>query len=161
MAHRHAALTFNSEDETARFAAKLGAILRPGDTVLLDGDIGAGKTFLARSLIQSLQDNPEDVPSPTFTLIQTYETSAGEVWHSDLYRIGTTDELEELGLFDAFETAICLVEWPDRLGDQTPTDALKIQMTADPQTVDQRHITIEGPKTKWGDRISNLLAVAL
>ena len=63
-------------------------MLKPGDTVLLEGDIGAGKTHIARQLIQSLQDRPEDVPSPTFTLIQTYDTRAGEIWHADLYRPG-------------------------------------------------------------------------
>lgn len=153
MAHRHAKLTFNSEAETARFAAGLGAILRPGDTVLLEGDIGAGKTFLARALIQSLQDRPEDVPSPTFTLVQTYETRAGEVWHSDLYRVGSTDELEELGLFDAFETAICLVEWPDRLGEQAPRDSLHLKMTADPYDIDRRRVTLEWCDEKWDTRL--------
>lgn len=156
MAYRHATLTFNSEDDTARFAAALGMILNAGDTVMLKGDIGAGKTFLARALIQSLQDDPEDVPSPTFTLVQTYETRAGEVWHSDLYRIGSTEELEELGLFDAFETAICLVEWPDRLGDETPKGALCIKMATDPSNVDQRSVTIKWQDETWSKRLAEI-----
>lgn len=101
-------------------------MLRTGDTILLEGDIGAGKTHFARSLIQSLQDAPEDVPSPTFTLIQTYETRAGPVWHADLYRLSSPDEIVETGLFDAMDDAICLIEWPDRLGPDRPDKALTL-----------------------------------
>lgn len=154
MAHRNATQTLHSEEETARFAALLGSVLRCGDTVLLVGDIGAGKTFLARALIQSLQTHPEDVPSPTYTLVQTYDTTAGEVWHSDLYRIGSTEELEELGLFDAFETAICLVEWPDRLGDQAPHGSLHIRLAIDPNDVGRRRVTLEWQDESWDDRLS-------
>ena len=94
------------EDETKEFARFLGQVLNAGDVLLLKGDIGAGKSFFARSLIQSLQDTPEDVPSPTFTLVQTYQTRIGEVWHSDLYRLQSIYEVEELGLWEAFESAI-------------------------------------------------------
>ncbi|CAG0911585.1 unnamed protein product [Cyprideis torosa] len=103
--------------------------MRVGDVILLSGGIGAGKTHFARALIQSLQDVPEDVPSPTFTLIQQYETPAGPIWHSDLYRLGHPDEVIELGLFEAFETAICLIEWPDRLGNDAPPDALHLHFS--------------------------------
>jgi len=113
--------------ETADIAIRLGNGLLSGDVVLLSGDIGAGKTHFARHLIQSLQDVPEDVPSPSFTLVQTYETRRGEVWHADLYRLSSPGEVEELGLSDAFETSICLIEWPDRLGADAPSDALFIQ----------------------------------
>ncbi len=153
MAYRHAAQTLHSEEETARFAAVLGSVLRSGDTVLLAGNIGAGKTFLARALIQSLQTRPEDVPSPTFTLVQTYDTTAGEVWHSDLYRIGSTEELEELGLFDAFETAICLVEWPDRLGDQTPLSALCVHIDTERDDAERRRISLKWRDETWDDRL--------
>ena len=91
-------LTLRSADATARLAERLGALLHPGDCLLLDGPIGAGKTHFARALIQSLMDVPEDVPSPTFTLVQTYDTGAGELWHADLYRLSSPDEIEELGL---------------------------------------------------------------
>ena len=156
MAHRHAKLIFHSETDTARFAAALGAVLRPGDTVLLDGDIGAGKTFLARSLIQSLQDQPEDVPSPTFTLVQTYDTPAGELWHSDLYRISSTDEIEELGLTDAFNTAICLVEWPDRLGQDAPEGALHIQLSTDPDHPERRKALLSWSDDRWTAIVKDL-----
>ena len=111
-------------DQMAQLAVALGAALTAGNTILLSGEIGAGKTFFARALIQSRLPTPEDVPSPSFTLVQTYQTQSGEIWHADLYRISTPGEIEELGLSDAFETSICLIEWPDRMGDAVPSDAL-------------------------------------
>ena len=98
-----------SPDQTAQFATNLAGSLAAGDVILLEGDVGAGKTHFARALIQSLLDTPEDVPSPTFTLVQTYQTPKGDIWHADLYRLTSPLEIEELGLTDAFETGICLV----------------------------------------------------
>jgi tRNA threonylcarbamoyl adenosine modification protein YjeE len=115
-----------SPEETTELATQIGTRLRPGDTVLLEGDIGAGKTHFARSLIQSLQDVPEDVPSPTFTLIQTYDTRSGPIWHADLYRLSGPEDIVETGLLDAMDTAICLIEWPDRLGPDCPANALTL-----------------------------------
>ena len=103
-------LILASPDATAALARRFGTVLRAGDTLLLQGDIGAGKSYFARALIQSLQDIPEDVPSPTFTLVQTYDTRLGELWHADLYRLGDPGEVEELGLTEAFTSAICLIE---------------------------------------------------
>ncbi len=123
-----------SPDATARFAERLAPCLAPGDVILLEGAIGAGKTHFARALIHARQFAAglplEDVPSPTFTLVQTYETPAAEIWHADLYRLTHPDEIEELGLTDAFDTAICLVEWPDRLGSLTPPGALTLTFLA-------------------------------
>ncbi|MEH6776263.1 MAG: tRNA (adenosine(37)-N6)-threonylcarbamoyltransferase complex ATPase subunit type 1 TsaE [Cereibacter changlensis] len=124
-------LSLASEEETARLGAVLATLLRPGDTVLLEGPIGAGKTHLARALIQTRLGHAEDVPSPTFTLVQTYETPETEIWHADLYRLTHPDEALELGLEAAFDTAICLVEWPDRLGAQAPQDALRLTLRAE------------------------------
>ncbi|MBY6090502.1 tRNA (adenosine(37)-N6)-threonylcarbamoyltransferase complex ATPase subunit type 1 TsaE [Maritimibacter alkaliphilus] len=115
---------------TSDLAARLGARLQPGDVLLLEGPIGAGKTHFARSLIQSLLTELEDVPSPTFTLVQVYDTEKGEIWHADLYRLTGPDEAVELGLTEAFETAICLIEWPDRLGDLVPPGATHLTFTA-------------------------------
>lgn len=116
------------DSATTALGALLTTVLRAGDTVLLNGPIGAGKTHLARAFIQAKLGRVEDVPSPTFTLIQTYEADGVEVWHADLYRLSHPDEVLELGLDAAFETAICFVEWPDRLGDLAPETALTLSL---------------------------------
>jgi tRNA threonylcarbamoyladenosine biosynthesis protein TsaE len=112
-------------DETTRLGAWFAAHLRAGDCVLLEGSIGAGKSHFARAFIQARLGRAEDVPSPSFTLVQTY-TADVEVWHADLYRLSHPDEVLELGLDEAFDTAICLIEWPDRLGKLTPRSALRL-----------------------------------
>ena len=104
----------------AELAVLIGQILNGNDTLLLKGEIGAGKSYFSRKLIQSQQILPEEVPSPTFTLVQTYETSIGEIWHVDLYRLTHADGLIELGLSEAFEDKICLIEWPDLALDMVP-----------------------------------------
>lgn len=116
-------------DQMADLAVALGAVLNAGNTILLSGEIGAGKTFFARALIQSRLPVPEDVPSPSFTLVQTYELDTDELWHVDLYRLTGPDDVFDLGLEDAFEDAICLIEWPDRLQDMAPKDALYLVFT--------------------------------
>ena len=132
---------------TAALARMLAATLRPGQTVLLDGPVGAGKTHFARALIRARQgDAAEDVPSPTFTLVQTYADPMGsEIWHSDLYRLTDPSELDELGLDEALEHAICLIEWPDRL-ETLPEGALTLQLSPLPpdQDPDLRRITLSG-----------------
>lgn len=116
---------------TDRLGRVLAAHLRAGDVVLLSGPIGAGKTHLARALIRARLGGPEDVPSPSFTLVQTYDGPDGTIWHADLYRLSHPDEVAELGLEAAFDTAICLVEWPDRLGRATPPGALRLTLGED------------------------------
>lgn len=121
-----------SEDETRALAGQVLAHLRAGDCLLLEGPVGAGKSFFTRALIQGQMEadgHVEDVPSPTFTLVQMYETSRGEIWHADLYRLGSADELEELGLAEALSQAICVIEWPERLGAMTPERHLKIALS--------------------------------
>jgi tRNA threonylcarbamoyladenosine biosynthesis protein TsaE len=99
---------------TAELGASIARELRPGDIVLLEGDLGAGKTALARAIIRSLAADPAlDVPSPTFALVQPYDTPAGPVLHADLYRLGDPREVDELGLLDNPD-AIVLVEWAAR-----------------------------------------------
>lgn len=145
----------SSPEETAALALRLGGMLRPGDTLLLEGPIGAGKTHFARSLIQSRLITPEDVPSPTFTLVQTYDAEGAEIWHADLYRLGQPDEVVELGLTDAFETAICLVEWPDRLGQLAPQSALTLQFaTTDDE--DARVLDVTWSDPAWTPRLKDV-----
>ena len=146
----------NTSDETADLAARIGAQLRIGDTLLLQGDIGAGKSFFARALIQSLQNHPEDVPSPTFTLVQTYTTNIGEVWHADLYRLNNPSEAEELGLAEAFSDAICLIEWPDRLANLAPPDAITLSFTTLAND-DMRQISFSGGTQALRSQISKAL----
>lgn len=117
------------EAETARCGAALGAALAPGDAVLLVGGLGAGKTALARAAIaarlREAGKRAEEIPSPTFTLTQVYEADV-PIWHADLYRLSGEDEVYELGLDEAFETAISFIEWPDRLGAAAPRRRLEI-----------------------------------
>ncbi len=149
-------LTSKSPQDTADLAARLGSALRAGDTILLEGAIGSGKTHFARSLIQSALSVPEDVPSPTFTLVQVYETEIGEVWHSDLYRLTSVEEIEELGLVEAFETSICLVEWPEKLGPLTPASALLIRFTTDPEFQETRHLALSWTDPKWSAMLERI-----
>ncbi len=114
---------------TTRLGQLAAELAHPGDVLLLEGSVGAGKTHFARAFIQARLarlDLREDVPSPTFTLVQTYEADC-EIWHADLYRLNHPDELCELGLEEAFDQAICLIEWPDRLGDLVPQKALTLR----------------------------------
>ncbi len=149
-------LTLTSPDETARLAIHIAGALRPGDCLLLEGPIGAGKSHFARSLIQHLLGYAEDVPSPTFTLVQTYDTAAGEVWHSDLYRLTALDEVEELGLTEAFDDAICLIEWPDRLAELTPAGALTLSLSPDKDTEYARHLKFSWTDARWTPLIMDL-----
>lgn len=145
----------SSPAETARLAAAIGRRLRAGDTVLLHGPIGAGKTHFCRHLIRPLLVRDEEIPSPTFTLIQTYDTPNGEIWHADLYRLGNASEVAELGLEDAFENAICLVEWPDRLAAPTAA-ALDMTFSEVAGLDDTRQITFNWSDPKWNDRLDFL-----
>lgn len=156
MTQNCADFTSTSPDETARLATRLGAVLRAGDTLLLEGEIGAGKSHFARALILSRLSVPEDVPSPTFTIVQVYDLPDCELWHADLYRLGGPDQIVELGLHDAFETAICLVEWPDRLDDLRPAQALTIRLD-DPEKTDTRQISFTWTDPMWTDRIAGIL----
>jgi tRNA threonylcarbamoyladenosine biosynthesis protein TsaE len=126
-------LILSGPEATLQLAQALAAVACPGDCILLEGPIGAGKSAFARGFIQSRMatyDRVEDVPSPTFTLVQIYDLPDGEIWHADLYRLTHPDEALELGLDEAMETAICLIEWPDRLGTAAPTGAIRIALAS-------------------------------
>ena len=137
-------LIFRSPDDTAEWAKAFAVLARAGLVICLWGDVGAGKTFFARNLIQHLQSAhglPEDVPSPTFTLVQTYDAGDLEIWHADLYRLTGPSEVDELGLIAAFDTALCLIEWPDRLGQMIPDKALHMTFSH-AQSLEERHCKI-------------------
>jgi tRNA threonylcarbamoyladenosine biosynthesis protein TsaE len=134
---------------TARLAVWLADIAGPRDTLLLEGPIGAGKTHFARAFIKERTGAGQDVPSPTFTLVQTYESDQGEIWHADLYRLSRPDDILELGLDAAFGHALCLVEWPDRLGAQAPSDALRLIFGAEDEG---RRVWLSGGQA-WMERL--------
>lgn len=162
-ADTRAALTLDlpSEAATAALADWFAARLRPGDTILLSGEIGAGKTFFCRRLIQSrlaAVGRQEDVPSPTFTIVQIYDLGDTELWHCDLYRLTSADETVELGLSEAFESAICLVEWPDRLGDLAPSHALSLSLSHGPND-DARLALLTATDDRWRTRLADLAKV--
>jgi tRNA threonylcarbamoyladenosine biosynthesis protein TsaE len=144
------------QDATERLGATIAAHLRPGDAILLEGPLGAGKTTLARALIRAACANPAlEIPSPSYTLVQSYETPALTLHHFDLWRLDGPDALAELGWDDAM-LGVVIVEWPDRLHDQKPPNALTITLA--PASEDTRMILMEGWKERlgeqcpWGDR---------
>ncbi|CAO3352386.1 tRNA (adenosine(37)-N6)-threonylcarbamoyltransferase complex ATPase subunit type 1 TsaE [Azospirillum melinis] len=138
-------LPLPDEAATAALGRRLGAVLRPGDLVALRGDLGAGKSALSRALIRSVTHEDAEVPSPTFTLVQTYDTAIGPVWHFDLYRLSGPDEVYELGWDDARAEAVAVVEWPDRLGPLLPPDRVEVTMEHDGP--DARRATLTGHGT--------------
>jgi tRNA threonylcarbamoyladenosine biosynthesis protein TsaE len=132
---------------TQALGARIAGGLRAGDAVALEGDLGAGKTTLARAILESLGVT-EDVPSPTFTLVQQYETPKLAVRHYDFYRIEDPSELNELGLDEALDEGAVLIEWPEKAPNAIPPDALHIKLTI---TSDRsRNAHIEGP-SHWSD----------
>lgn len=141
---------------TEAFGKALARLLRPGDSILLDGPLGAGKTALARALLREACGNDAmEVPSPSYTLVQTYDGVGFPIAHFDLWRLGGPDAVEELG-WDEARAGVVLVEWPDRLGVLAPGDALRLTLELlpdgghdDPATDPPRRVLIEG----WPDRL--------
>jgi len=132
---------------TEALAAAVATIARPGDAILLEGELGAGKTVFARAFLRAAAGDPAmEVPSPTFTLVQSYATQIGTVHHFDLWRLDGPGGLVELGWEDARDD-IVLVEWPDRLGVLRPTEALTVALQ--PTGPDSRRVALSG----WPDRI--------
>lgn len=149
---RHDSREFALADAAATrgLGERLGARMTLGDVVCLSGGLGAGKTTLARGAISAWTGANEDAPSPTYTLVQTYEGPRGELWHVDLYRLRRPDEAWELGLEDAFASAACLIEWPERLEGQLPRDRLDIALV--PQGEGRRaSLTAHGA---WRERLA-------
>ena len=128
---------------TAALGAAIAARLERGDTVLLQGDLGSGKTTLARAILTALGVQ-EAVPSPTFTLVQAYDTPRLTVSHYDLYRLKRAEEMDELGLDEALEDGAALIEWPERAKDRLPSDALVVHLSAEAE----RRAVLEGP-AQW------------
>ena len=145
------------EAATAGFAAQISALATIGDIIALKGDLGAGKTTFARGFIRA-RGCTEEVPSPTFTLVQIYELGSAVVWHFDLYRIQSPEEAWELGIEDAFVEGISLIEWPERLDPLLPGRRLEIEFIFGEQPEARRAVLDAGEG--WQARLANILADA-
>ena len=152
------AVSLANPTDTQAFAARLAPFARPGDVIALVGDLGAGKTTFARGFINALfvaHGLPaEEVPSPTFTLVQEYQLPDFTLYHIDLYRIEAQSEIFELGLEDAFADGVSLVEWPDRLGSLLPANRLDLDIRQGGPGEDQdRRLVLLTAFGDWKGRI--------
>lgn len=140
---------------TASLAATVAAVSEVGDVIALKGELGVGKTTFARAFIRA-RGIGDEVPSPTFTLVQVYEAPAASIWHFDLYRLRSPDEAWELGIEDAFADAISLIEWPERLGSLLPESRLEIALEFAGQPKARRAILAGGDR--WRTRLARIAA---
>lgn len=140
---------------TERLAEALARVAVPGDVLALDGPLGAGKTAFARAFIRALIGPAEEVPSPTFTLVQSYDAPRFTIFHVDLYRLEDAAELDELGLDEAFASGVTLIEWPARAEAWRGPAWLTIRFALVPGAADCRHLTLEGG-AGWRARLAAL-----
>jgi tRNA threonylcarbamoyladenosine biosynthesis protein TsaE len=145
------------EAATAALAARIATLARPGDVIALKGELGAGKTSFARAFIR-VRGGGEAVPSPTFTLVQTYDVGDAPIWHFDCYRLRHPEEAWELAIEDAFAEGISLIEWPERLGPLIPPRRLEITLGAGPTPLARRAAIDPGadPGADWASRLAGL-----
>jgi tRNA threonylcarbamoyl adenosine modification protein YjeE len=140
------------EATTAALASRVAALVVPGDIIALKGDLGAGKTSFARAFIRACGDAHEEVPSPTFTLVQIYQTDAVAIWHFDLYRLEAAEEAWELGIEEAFASGVSLIEWPERLASLLPPRCLEITLDFGDHP-DARRASLAGD-ARWRARLA-------
>jgi tRNA threonylcarbamoyladenosine biosynthesis protein TsaE len=145
------------ETATAALAARIAAAAAPADIIALKGDLGTGKTTFARAFIRAC-GNQDEVPSPTFTLVQVYDAGPTAIWHFDLYRIRSPEDAWELGIEDAFITGISLIEWPERLGPLLPDPRLELGFAFGDEP-GARRIAID-PGEGWQGRLAMIAADA-
>lgn len=150
-------ITVDGENGTAALAARLAAAAEPGDVFFLRGALGAGKTSFARAFIRALtQDPATNVPSPTFTLVQTYDTPRGTVWHFDLYRLRGAEDVYELGWEEALHGGITLAEWPERLEGLAPPPRLEVTFGISGDAQERRIIELAPHGERWTERLEGL-----
>ncbi len=144
-------LTLVGEDAALSLGARLAALCRPGDVIALWGGLGMGKTVVARGFVQALLGPDEEVPSPTFTLVQPYDGPDATLYHFDLYRLNDPEEAFELDIEDAFAEGISLIEWPERLGPYLPAGRLDIKLSPG-ESETQRRVRLSGGGD-WTERL--------
>jgi tRNA threonylcarbamoyladenosine biosynthesis protein TsaE len=149
-------LDLAAESETSALAARVARMARAGDVIALRGELGSGKTSFARGFIRALGRGDEEVPSPTFTLVEVYEFPEGKpaVWHFDLYRLTRSEDVYELGFEEALGGAILLIEWPERLGPLLPSERLEVELSAG-SSAGARHVRVRGSRG-WARRLADL-----
>ena len=142
-----------NQNQVRYLAEKISNVLRAGDTIFLSGPLGSGKTFFARHLIQNFLKlkgvEIEEVPSPTYTLVQVYDSVTPEIWHVDLYRLSDPNEVVELGLEDMYPKIITLIEWPEILGEKVPSRYLSINFFQDISFMNERNLMLEFYGKNW------------
>lgn len=144
----------HDEAETVELATRIADLLRPGDIIALSGGLGSGKSVFARAVIRALGTDDEEIPSPTFSLVQTYLAGGLLVHHFDLYRLEHPEDALELGIDDAFAGGVSLIEWPDRLGPYLPAECLWIKFETRPRE-GHRTVTI-GSTDGWRRRLRSM-----
>ena len=149
-------LRLPTASDTAALGVRIASLLQVGDAVCLEGPLGAGKSVLARGLVRALTSGDEEVPSPTFTLVQLYDGAAFPVSHLDLYRLKSREEAWELGIDEALITGAVVIEWPQRLEGALPPDRLEIALAPDPSAAEGRLARIGGFGS-WTGRVDRLL----
>jgi tRNA threonylcarbamoyladenosine biosynthesis protein TsaE len=149
-------LDLATESETSALAARIARAAKAGDVIALRGELGSGKTSFARGFIRALGRGDEEVPSPTFTLVEVYEFSeaAPAIWHFDLYRLAKSEDVYELGFEEALGGAILLIEWPERLGPLIPRERLDVALSAGSSPT-ARRVRLRGSRA-WADRLTGL-----
>jgi tRNA threonylcarbamoyladenosine biosynthesis protein TsaE len=148
-------LELADEAATARLAARLARRARARDVIALEGPLGAGKTSFARGFIRALGRGDEDVPSPTFTLVETYIFPGHPpIWHFDLHRLEGAAEVYELGIEEAWSDGISLIEWPERIAALLPPERLDIALT--PGATAERRVAALNGSPGWADRLEGL-----
>lgn len=152
--NRSCGIALADEAATAQLAARLAGLARTGDLLALHGDLGSGKTSFARSFIRALGDPDTEVPSPTFTLVQSYETAKGTVWHFDFYRLSGPGEAAEIGFEEALATGIVLAEWPERLGPVAVDGLLDIALANPPGGGEETRIATLTASGSWLPRLA-------
>jgi tRNA threonylcarbamoyladenosine biosynthesis protein TsaE len=148
------ALDLPDERATEALAARIAARARQGDVIALQGPLGSGKTSFARAFIRARFGRVDEVPSPTFTLVEIYGGDGAPVWHFDLFRVERPEDAWELGIEDAFAEGISLIEWPERLGALLPAERLGIALAF--AEASEARIATLSPSPAWSTRVAEL-----